>query len=166
DETRTFLAGGSKTSADEKQKQLYTTVLKGFLNGLNFEPNENTTGFDLDSSVREIIDANKPEGFNFSHATGHGIGIPVHESPPKIGPSKVETTSLKPNMCFTIEPGLYQENFGGVRIENTVTITEKNNKKKIKTLTRAALDENLINYNLLTDKEKKWLKEYQDFKIG
>ncbi len=156
DQTRTFLAGGTRAKADKLQKHMYTAVLKAFLHGLNYEVNENTSGYDLDKRVREVIDANKPEGFSFSHATGHGIGIPVHESPPKIGPSETSKSPLKPGMCFTIEPGLYCEGEGGVRLENTV-ILEGN---KIKTLTRAGVDENLTDYDMLTEQEKQWLAEY------
>lgn len=162
DITRTFLAGGRKVSADTKQKEIYTKVLKGFLHGINYEPEEITTGFDIDKKIREIIAQDKPDGFNFSHGTGHGVGISVHESPPRIGPSEVSRTKLLSGMVFTIEPGLYCENWGGVRIENTVTITEN----KIKSLTKARLDDNLINYDLLTEQEKIWLENYQKQAIG
>lgn len=166
DQTRTFLAGSHEVSANELQKKVYTAVLKGLLKGINLEPDENTTGYDLDTAVREVVDANKPEGFDFSHATGHGVGIIVHESPPRIGPSESSKTSLKPGMVFTIEPGLYNEEWGGVRLENTVTLTEENGKIIIKTLTRASLDENLINYKMLTDEEKIWLEKYNRSRIG
>jgi len=166
DATRTFLAGGSQATADKMQKQVYTAVLKGFLQGINFELTENKTGFDLDSSVREILNANKPAEFNFSHATGHGVGILVHEFPPKIGSSECAKVPLEPGMCFTVEPGLYNEKWGGVRIENTVKVAEKNGNIKIKTLTRVGLDENLINYEVLTDEEKTRLIEYNRQKIS
>ncbi len=166
DQTRTFLAAGHEVPADDLQKILYTAVLKGFLKGINLEISENTTGYDLDYSVREAVEANKPEGFEFSHATGHGVGIPVHESPPRIGPSESSKIPLKAGMVFTVEPGLYKENQGGVRLENTVMIVEEDGKVKIKTLTRAPLDENLINYDKLTEQEKTWLENYNRFKIG
>lgn len=161
DITRTFLAGGKKASADKKQKEIYTGVLKAFLHGINFELDENTTGFDIDKKVREIIEQNKPEGFNFGHGTGHGIGISVHESPPRLGPSEISKTKLQAGMCFTIEPGLYCDDWGGVRIENTVEIIEINGKLKIKSLTKASLDDNLIEETLLTEQEKNWLNNYQ-----
>ena len=162
DQTRTFLAGGMQATATDLQKHVYTAVLKAFLTGLNYEVKEDTTGFDIDKRVREVIEANKPEGFFFSHSTGHGVGIPVHEAPPKIGPTEASKILLKPNMCFTIEPGLYCEGKGGVRIENTVALING----KIKTLTRAGFDENLINYDMLSEQEKVWLQEYNRIKVG
>ncbi len=161
DITRTFLAGGIKAKADNRQKEIYTKVLKAFLNGINYELNENTTGFDIDKKVRGIINQDKPEGFNFSHGTGHGIGISVHESPPRLGPSEVSATKLLAGMCFTIEPGLYCDEWGGVRIENSVTIINSNGRLEIKSMTKARLDDNLINYNLLSEQEKIWLENYQ-----
>ncbi len=166
DQTRTFLAGGGFATAEELQKTVYTSVLKGFLHGLNLEIKENTTGYDLDNAVREVVDSCKPEGFSFSHATGHGVGIPVHEDPPRIGPSESSKIPLKAGMVFTIEPGLYNESYGGVRIENTVTAVKEDGSIKIRTLTKAPLDENLINYDMLTEQEKIWLKDYNRFKIG
>ena len=78
-----------------------------------------------------------------------------------------ETTALHlPGMCFTVEPGLYCDNWGGVRIENTVTIVEQNSKMQIKSLTKAKLDDNLIDKDLLTDEEKIWLENYQKHAIG
>lgn len=162
DITRTFLAKSKNNIATEKQKEIYTKVLKAFLHGINYKLHENTTGFDIDSKVREIINQDKPEGFNFSHGTGHGVGVSVHESPPRIGPSEVSKTKLVSGMCFTIEPGLYCDDFGGVRIENTVMLQEK----QIKTLTKAKLDDNLINKDLLTEQEKIWLENYQKHAIG
>ena len=86
----------------------------------------------------------------------------MHESPPRLGPSETSKTKLLSGMVFTIEPGLYCEDFGGVRIENTVTLSEN----KIKSLTKAKLDDNLINYELLTEQEKVWLENYQKQSIG
>lgn len=165
DITRTFLAG-TKAPASNKQKEIYTKVLRGFLHGINYEISENTTGFDIDKKVREIIDETKPEGFNFAHGTGHGVGISVHESPPRLSPSEFSKTKLVSGMCFTIEPGLYCDGWGGVRIENTVAAIEEDGRLKIKTLTKTRLDDNLIDESLLSEQEKTWLENYQKNSIG
>ncbi len=57
----------------------------------------------------------------YIHSTGHGVGIEVHERP-VIGPSSDE--ELRPNEVITVEPGVYIKGVGGVRIEDTILVTE------------------------------------------
>ncbi|MFA6988571.1 MAG: M24 family metallopeptidase [Candidatus Gastranaerophilaceae bacterium] len=159
DITRTFLAG-KDAKANNLQKKVYTTVLKAFLNAYNIDIDENTTGFDIDKKARNIIEESKIEGFTFSHGTGHGVGISVHEYPPAISPGELSKKPVKEGMCFTIEPGLYNDNWGGVRLENTVFLTEINGKLKLKTLSQVPFDEKLIDFDLLNNDEKKWLAEF------
>ncbi len=116
------------------------------------------TGKKLDWAVRKIVEKNALEGFKFSHSTGHGIGIVVHEFPPAIAPSEKAETILKPYMCFSIEPGLYKDGAFGVRIERIVYIDEN---YKIIPLSKAPFDEKLINYNMLTDEEIEQVKQWQ-----
>ena len=56
----------------------------------------------------------------FTHSTGHGLGTEVHETP-RIG--KGEKTVLQENMVITVEPGVYLEGVGGIRIEDDVVVT-------------------------------------------
>lgn len=166
DITRTFIAGGEKANPDEKTKKIYTQVLKGFLHGLNFPINELTTGYDIDQKVRTIVTENIQNGFSFPHGTGHGVGISVHESPPRISSSESSKARLKEGMCFTIEPGLYCEGWGGVRLENTVSIIKDDDGLKIKSLSRCSFDEKLLDYSILSTQEKQWLKNYKRNMIG
>lgn len=157
DITRVFVKG----HPSKLQKKIYTTVLKGFLKAFNKKITTKTTGFDLDKTARKILIQNSPEEFEFSHSLGHGIGISVHESPPSLAFSPLAKALLKENMCFTIEPGLYNSKKFGVRLENSCYLTEDKNKLIIKSFTNMCFEEKLIDYELLTPTEKKQLKQFE-----
>ena len=158
DITRTFVKG----TPNHEQRQVYTTVLKMFLNAYNYPVTARTSGFTLDRVARDIHKKSGLKDFNFNHGLGHGVGINVHENPPTISSSSLGRRILKENMVFTIEPGLYKSGFGGVRLENTVYLTKVHGKLKIESFSKVPFQESLIDYNLLNDKEKLWLKHWNE----
>lgn len=155
--TRVFV----KAKPSAMQKKIYTIVLKGFLAAFNKKINPKTTGLTLDKAARKVIDEFAPAGFKFSHSLGHGIGINVHEAPPRLSYSPLAKTPILPNMCFTIEPGLYKKSFGGVRLENSCYLGGKyGDKLSIESFSNMCFEQKLIDYNLLSKKEIKWLKNF------
>ncbi len=158
DITRTFVKGVPSAM----QKKVYTTVLKMFLNAYNYPVTNRTTGYTLDAVARKIHRQSGLKDFNFNHGLGHGVGINVHENPPTISCGVMGKRVLKKNMVFTIEPGLYKTGFGGVRLENSVYLTEKNGKLKIESLSHVPFQENAIDFSLLNKQEKIWLKQWNN----
>jgi len=154
DITRVFCSG----TPSEQAKQVYTTILKANLNAYHTKVSENLSGYEIDKTAREIINNANLEGYNFNHSTGHGVGISVHEFPPAISPSSLSILPLQDGMVFTIEPGAYNPDFGGVRLENTVYLKDG----KITSFSKVRFEEKLINYDLLNEQEKLWLKEWQE----
>jgi len=114
DITRTVVLG----KANEKQKIIYNIVLDAQLAACK-AVKPGFTCSRLDGVAREII-MKAGYGDNFGHGLGHGIGLIVHDDP-KLNARSSET--LKANMVFTIEPGIYIPNWGGVRIEDDVLVT-------------------------------------------
>ncbi len=149
DITRVFVKG--KPSG--LQKRVYTTVLKAFLNAFNsnFE-----TGFEYDRLAHTILD-NKINGFTFGHGLGHGIGINVHEAPPALNQTEIAHTKIQDNMTFTIEPGLYNPEYFGVRLENSCS------KKggKIHSFVKIGYEGKLIDFSLLNEHEREWLRGFE-----
>lgn len=164
DITRVFVKG----EPSNLQKEVYTIVLKAFLNCYNFNntPSDSQTpaptregsfsGYEMDKLAHQILDESV-EGFVFSHGLGHGIGINVHEAPPALNQSEIAKEPIKDGMCFTIEPGLYNPELFGVRLENSCYM--KNG--QIHSFAKMGYESKLINYDLLTEQEKEWLKGFK-----
>ena len=152
DITRVFVKG----TPTRLQKKVYTTVLKMFLNAFHYS-SEKIIGYDIDDLARKIYSQNKIEGFVFNHGLGHGIGINVHEYPPNLSKNEMAKVEIKDGMCFTIEPGLYNERHFGVRLENSCYMKDG----KIHSFVHMNYEKKLIDYSLLTEQEKEWLKEFE-----
>jgi len=141
----------------EKIKNIFTRVLKGHIAVATHNLNNIRKGYLIDKKARAAL--NKIN-LDYGHGTGHGVGFfsNVHEGPQAI--SKFNSVELKEGMIVSNEPGYYLEGKFGIRIENLVYIEKKNNKLKFKNLTMAPIDKDLINENLLTSNEKKYLINY------
>ncbi|MBO3078759.1 M24 family metallopeptidase [Mammaliicoccus sciuri] len=115
DVTRTFAIGEPK----EEMKKIYNIVLEAQLTALE-QIKPGMTGKEADTIARAII---KSYGYGeqFGHSLGHGIGLEVHEGPAL---SQKSDIVLEENMCITLEPGIYVDGLGGVRIEDDVLVTK------------------------------------------
>ncbi len=153
DITRVFVKG----QPNELQIKVYTTVLKMFLAAYNYELTKETSGYEIDELARKIENENKVEGFEFNHGLGHGIGISVHEYPPNLSKNELAKVKIEDNMCFTIEPGLYCAKHFGVRLENSCF----RQYGVINSFTNMCFEKKLINFNMLSSKEKEQLKEFR-----
>jgi len=76
---------------------------------------------EVDLAAREYLES-VGYGKYFTHSTGHGVGIEIHE-PPRV--YKTEEIPIREGMVFTVEPGVYLPGKGGVRLENVVVATER-----------------------------------------
>ncbi|MGL4308274.1 MAG: M24 family metallopeptidase, partial [Cetobacterium sp.] len=117
DITRTFYVGKHPT---EKHMEIYNIVKEANERAIEaIKPGMTTK--ELDKIARDYI-TEKGYGDKFGHGLGHGFGLQIHEYP--FVSSKATEVTLEPNMVITIEPGIYIENFGGVRIEDDILITK------------------------------------------
>lgn len=115
DMTRTFMLGAPSPT----QRKIYGSVLRAQVAGIK-AAKAGIACAALDAVCRDIIEK---DGYGecFIHTTGHGVGTEVHEDP-RLG--KASEATLEAGMVVTIEPGIYIEGLGGVRIEDTILITD------------------------------------------
>lgn len=118
DITRTFFIGNKKPSKD--LQDMYNLVYNANKLGLE-SVHALMTGSELDNICRRYIAKNKKWGKLFLHSLGHGVGIQIHELPYC---SPIYNGQLFANSIITIEPGVYDPNLGGVRVEDTVVVTK------------------------------------------
>ena len=112
DMTRTVFFG----SADSEFKRMHQTVLDAQQSAIN-TIKDGIKASNIDKAARDFIIKN---GYpDIIHSVGHGIGLEIHESP-SLSPKSKDI--IKNNMVFSIEPGIYLNEYGGVRIEDLVLV--------------------------------------------
>lgn len=159
DITRTIALG----AVSAEMKYIYTLVLKAHIQLELVKFPDGASGTQLDAVGRECM---WREGYNFLHGTGHGVGsyLCVHEGPHQIRMEWMPTP-LRAGMTLTDEPGLYLAGKFGVRIENTVLIsdymsTEFGKFLQIEPLTLCPIDTTPIDVDMLLPEEIDWLNAY------
>ena len=159
DITRTIALG----PISEEMKHIYTLVLKAHIQLELAKFPDGASGTQLDALGRECM---WREGLNFLHGTGHGVGsyLSVHEGPHQIR-MEYMPTPLRAGMTLTDEPGLYLAGKFGVRIENTVLLSEYMETEfgkflQIEPLTLCPIDTAPVDMTMLLPEELAWLNDY------
>jgi Xaa-Pro aminopeptidase len=165
DVTRTIAVG----QPSEEMRRRYTQVLKGHIALATAIFPEGTRGSQLDILARMHLWA---DGVDYGHGTGHGVGqfLSVHEGPQRIakpaGGQAGTEEPLRAGMLLSNEPGYYKPGHYGIRIENLVFVVERELAGAeqpmlgFETVTFAPLDRNLIDLELLTGPEQRWVDAY------
>lgn len=159
DITRTI--GLGKTTPEERHD--FTLVLKGHIALAQAIFPDGTRGGQLDVLARQFL---WNEGKAYYHGTGHGVGffINCHEGPQSIRLNDVPVP-LQPGMITSNEPGIYLEGKYGIRLENLIATepyetTEFGQFYHFETLTLFPFDTTMIETEIMTDEEIKWLNNY------
>lgn len=164
DTTRTLHFG----EPTEMEKKAYTLVLKGHIALELVRFPKGTSGFAIDALARQFL---WNEGLDYRHGTGHGVGsfLNVHEGPIGIGTRKeYADIPLAPGNVISNEPGYYEDDSFGIRIENMIIVKAADTKYNFgdkgylgfERVTMVPHCRKLIDLSLLTDSEKKYINEY------
>lgn len=171
DTTRTIWLGINNQKPSNYECECYTRVLKGVINLTKMIFPYNTKGPMIDSMARSYL---WQIGLDYRHGTGHGVGsfLNVHEGPQGFTSSTFKRTlyqyGLRTNMIITNEPGYYQSDQFGIRIENVMVVINAKTKYQFdnqqfctfKTLTMVPIDKQLLDLNIMTKQEIEWLNDY------
>ena len=138
-------------------KDIFTNVLKGHIAVVETDLNEKKTGKLIDIEARRFLRKNNQD---YNHGTGHGVGffLNVHEGPQAI--SNQNSVKIQCGMILSNEPGYYKRGKFGIRIENLIYAKKFKNKLIFKNLTLAPIEKDLINFELLTKKERDYIFRY------
>ena len=138
-------------------KDVFTKVLKGHIAVANTNLKKINIGKKIDSRARKFL---KESNLDYAHGTGHGVGffLNVHEGPQSI--NKINKIQIKKGMILSNEPGFYLKNKYGIRIENLIYVDQKGKSLFFKNLTYVPIDLDLVNFNMLTKKEREYLFKY------
>ena len=153
DVTRTI----SLHNSNQRIKNIFTRVLKGHMAVASFKLKKNTSGSNIDDEARKYL---RQINLDYAHGTGHGVGyfLNVHEGPHAI--SKGNTINFEEGMIVSNEPGYYEKNNFGIRIENLIYVKKIKNKICFDNLTMAPIEKELIDLSILNKKEKDWINKY------
>jgi len=163
DVTRTMHFG----TPTKHEKRCFTRVLQGHIGLATAVFPKGTTGSKLDVLARLPLWS---DGLDYQHGTGHGVGafLNVHEGPQGIS-SRENTTAFQPGMTITNEPGYYEANAFGIRIENVMAVKEVEPLHRFpadqqyfgfEALTLVPIQKKLIDWELLSKQEKEWINDY------
>lgn len=159
DVTRTIVLG----PVTDKEKQYFTTVLRGHLNLSDVKFRYGCSGQNLDYIAREPL---WKQGEDYNHGTGHGVGylLNVHEGPNSFR-WKSASAVMEEGMIISNEPGYYVENEFGIRHENLI-VCKKAEKTSFgqfmyfENLTMVPFDLDAVDPNLMNEHERNLLNEY------
>ena len=155
DVTRTI----SLHNSDLRIKNIFTRVLKGHIAVASFKLKKNTSGSAIDPMARKYL---KQINLDYAHGTGHGVGYfqNVHEGTHAI--SKNNSVNFKEGMVVSNEPGYYEKNNFGIRIENLIYVKKNKNNIYFDNLTMAPIDKDLIDKSILNRNEINWINHYHE----